>query len=216
MMKKTLFTLLLLLVSSCSTLQQLSKRLVVFALEFEKGPISASLTLPDLSDATATLSSLLEGKSFSRALLPLDKVGITVHASFNVHNPNAVEAVMDSSIVSLYIDNLAQGARTIDAQLAPFSVKPGQNTTVQTSFPVTLDSPVFSPAIWRKVLRQEDIGYKFTGTVFYNLVDFTQTTLPKSLTEHQTEFTIYADSLRVSAPVKDVQTVLALLSALAK
>lgn len=89
----------------------------------------------------------------------LGSYGLDVRLGIRAENRKPAQAVFDGAAAKLRVQDTGPSDPAAAGSIPAFSVPANGSADFQVTFPLRLNSPVFSKAVWKDILRGRDIAY---------------------------------------------------------
>lgn len=147
--------------AGCAGLDALKQRLNIFGVSFAFDRLDVGhLVFPSLDSPLG----LLRGNKSA-----LSGFGVDVVCTLKAANPNPEQAVFDGVTGQLRVDDTSPSAPSISAPFPSFTVPGKGQAAFNVTFPLRLDNPAFSKAVWKKIVTGGDVAYKIDADMAFKL-----------------------------------------------
>ena len=151
------------LLGACAAVQWAQERLGALAMNFDLVSVDVG-TLAYPSNTMEIARDLASFNSAARA-----KYGVNVRCRIRASNPGTFTVAFDGATANLRVKETTNGAPAATGVLPAFRVGPGRDTTVEVTFPLRLNNPVFARSVWNSIVRGENIPYRIDARLAYRL-----------------------------------------------
>ncbi len=155
-MKKMLLVISMagmLILCSCSYLGFIAERLNIFFVNFSFNGLGVGIVTPPGLISTR-----------------LSDYGIAVNCTVSAKNDNTSRAVFDGANFMLRVNDTARRANGVSSFIPSFSVEASSQTSFTIPFKIMLDNPLFSKAVFQKVVYGDRIPYRVSADLFFKLI----------------------------------------------
>ena len=154
---------LALLLGACAAVQWAQERLGALALNFDLVSVDVGTLVYPLN-AMEVAHDLSAFNAAARA-----KYGVNVRCRIRASNPGTFVVAFDGATANLRVRETGNGAPAATGVLPAFRVGPGRDTTVEVTFPLRLNNPVFARPVWNAIVQGENVPYRIDARLNYHL-----------------------------------------------
>jgi hypothetical protein len=197
-----------LVLAGCALFDSALQRLGVLGMKFAMTSVDVSgLVYP-----SNLLSSAVQ--IITRSPGALSGYGVDIRCQVKASNPNPHGALFDGGTGHLRVQNTGPSDPDVAGTIPAFSVGPRRDTTITVTFPLRLNSPVFSKTVWKKIVTGEDIPYKVDADLDFKFLSGTGNRIIDSLGTRKAHIDVVKSSVNTKhAGSSVVQRFLSLIDA---
>lgn len=177
------------LLAGCAAYDAALQRLGVLGMKFSL----ASVDVSGIVFPSNPIGSAIQLIARNRAAL--SGYGVDVRCVVKASNPNPHGTIFDGGAGRLRVLNTAQSDPAVTGTIPAFKVGPQGDTEVTVTFPLRLDSPVFSKEVWKKIVTGADIPYRIDADLDFKFLDKTGYGTIDSLGAHTAHVNVVKSSV---------------------
>jgi hypothetical protein len=166
---------LALFLGGCGMFEALKQRAALFAVDFSLQSLDVSRLVYPSNWLGATMDIFSRDRSF------LGRFGVDIHCTIKAANAKPQAVRFEGATGYLKVQDVSSSAPKAPGQIPAFSVPANGETAFVVTFPLRLDNPVFSKAIWKAIVSGSDIPYKVDAAIPFSLVGGSEFGLPDTL-----------------------------------
>jgi|GEM_PF-3991417 len=166
---------LALILGGCGAFEALKQRAAILAVDFSLQSLDVSRLVYPSNWLSAAVDIFSRDRSF------LGRFGVDVHCTIKAVNTKAQSVQFEGATGYLKVEDLSSSAPRAAGRIPAFAVPAGGETGFVVTFPLRLDNPVFSKAVWKAIVSGSDIPYKVDAAIPFSLVGGGDFGLPDTL-----------------------------------